>query len=74
MPTVTVSSKGQVVLPAELRNRLGLAAGARLEISEEADGLRLTRSAHTAGLVTFDRRFGTRAAVLSGAVAVECIA
>jgi len=41
MPTVTVSSKGQIVLPAELRNRLGLAAGARLEIWEDADGLRL---------------------------------
>jgi AbrB family looped-hinge helix DNA binding protein len=41
MTTVVVSSKGQIVLPAELRRRLGLGAGARLELSEESDGLRL---------------------------------
>jgi AbrB family looped-hinge helix DNA binding protein len=38
---VTVSSKGQVVLPAELRDRHGLSAGAKLEVFEEADGVRL---------------------------------
>ena len=41
MPILTVSSKGQVVLPAETRRRLGLAPGARLEAIEEADGVRL---------------------------------
>jgi AbrB family looped-hinge helix DNA binding protein len=41
MTTVVVSSKGQIVLPAELRRRLGLGAGTRLELSEESDGLRL---------------------------------
>jgi AbrB family looped-hinge helix DNA binding protein len=41
MTTVVVSSKGQIVLPAELRRRLGLGAGARLEVCEEPDGLRL---------------------------------
>ena len=41
MPSVLVSSKGQVVLPAALRRRLGLNAGARLDITEEPDGLRL---------------------------------
>ena len=41
MTTLVVSSKGQIVLPAELRRRLGLSAGARLELSEEPDGLRL---------------------------------
>jgi antitoxin PrlF len=47
-----VSSKGQIVLPVDLRRRLGLAAGARLEISEEADGLRLrvTRALPTADI------------------------
>ncbi|GAA0769222.1 AbrB/MazE/SpoVT family DNA-binding domain-containing protein [Ideonella azotifigens] len=34
-------SKGQVVLPADMRRRLGLNPGARLEVTEEADGLRL---------------------------------
>lgn len=41
MSTLLVSSKGQIVLPAALRRRLGLGAGARLEVLEEADGLRL---------------------------------
>ncbi len=41
MSTLLVSSKGQIVLPAALRRRLGLGAGSRLEVSEEVDGLRL---------------------------------
>lgn len=31
----TVSSKGQVVIPAELRNALGIEAGTRLAIQQE---------------------------------------
>jgi len=41
MATLTVSSKGQIVLPAGVRRRLGMGAGAKIEILEEADGLRL---------------------------------
>jgi len=41
MSTLTVSSKGQIVLPAALRRRLGLGAGAKIEVVEEADGLKL---------------------------------
>ena len=41
MATLLVSSKGQIVLPAALRRRLGMGAGARLEVVEEVDGLRL---------------------------------
>lgn len=41
MATLLVSSKGQIVLPAALRRRLGMGAGARLEAVEEADGLKL---------------------------------
>lgn len=41
MSFVIVSSKGQLVLPAPVRKRLGLGAGSRLELTEEADGLRL---------------------------------
>jgi AbrB family looped-hinge helix DNA binding protein len=41
MPTVLVSSKGQIVLPSALRRRLGMGAGARLEVLEEPDGLKL---------------------------------
>lgn len=32
---VTVSEKGQVVIPSTLRARLGISAGTRLEVSEE---------------------------------------
>ena len=50
MPTILVSSKGQIVLPAELRRRLGMGAGARIEVLEEPDGLkmRVVRSVATA--------------------------
>ena len=41
MSTLLVSSKGQIVLPAATRRRLGLGAGSRLEVTEEGDGLRL---------------------------------
>jgi antitoxin PrlF len=41
MTTMTISSKGQIVLPANIRKRLGLMAGSQLEIIEEQDGLRL---------------------------------
>jgi AbrB family looped-hinge helix DNA binding protein len=41
MATLLVSSKGQIVLPSALRRRLGMGAGARLEVLEEADGLKL---------------------------------
>ena len=52
MSTLLVSSKGQIVLPAALRRRLGMGAGARLEVHEESDGLRLRviRSVATADL------------------------
>ena len=38
---LTLSSKGQLVIPARLRQLLGLKAGDRLALSLEADGLRL---------------------------------
>jgi AbrB family looped-hinge helix DNA binding protein len=41
MTTLLVSSKGQIVIPAAVRRRLGMGAGARLEIMEESDGLKL---------------------------------
>ena len=64
MSSVLVSAKGQVVLPAELRRRLGLNPGARLEITEEPGGLmlRLQRTVDAApveelaGMVTAPKR------------------
>jgi predicted nucleic-acid-binding protein len=38
-----------------------------------ADALHLSRSSHTAGLLTFDRRFATRAAEAGTNPLVECI-
>ena len=59
MPTLLVSSKGQIVLPAELRRRLGMGAAARIEVLEDSDGLKLrvvrpvaaTELANLAGMV-----------------------
>lgn len=50
MSTLLVSSKGQIVLPAALRRRHGMGAGARIEVVEEPDGLKLrvVRSVATA--------------------------
>jgi len=54
MWTLLVSSKGQIVLPAALRRRLGMGAGARIEVLEEPDGLKLrvVRSVSTADMDT----------------------
>jgi AbrB family looped-hinge helix DNA binding protein len=52
MSTILVSSKGQIVLPAAMRRRLGMGAGARIEVLEEPDGLKLrvVRSVATADM------------------------
>lgn len=42
MPVSTVSSKGQVVIPAELRKHLGIGPGTQVEFVEDGGGLRLT--------------------------------
>ncbi|MCY7315593.1 MAG: AbrB/MazE/SpoVT family DNA-binding domain-containing protein [Rubrivivax sp.] len=41
MSLISVSSKGQIVLPAPLRRKLGLGTGSQLEVVEAADGLHL---------------------------------
>mgnify|MGYP001367394966 CR=1 FL=1 len=55
MSTLLVSSKGQIVLPAALRRRLGMGAGAGLEVLEEPDGLKLrvVRAVATADVGAF---------------------
>lgn len=42
MATTTMSSKGQVVIPRTLREKLGLREGSRLDISERQNALVLT--------------------------------
>jgi len=41
MPIVTVSDKGQVVIPVEIRRRLGIAAGSQLDFSLEGETIRV---------------------------------
>jgi AbrB family looped-hinge helix DNA binding protein len=41
MSTVTVSEKGQIVIPAELRRQLGIGPGTRLEVVAETGGFRV---------------------------------
>lgn len=41
MSTVTVSEKGQMVIPAELRRQLGIGPGTRLEVVAETGGFRV---------------------------------
>ena len=41
MPIVTVSDKGQVVIPAAIRRRLGLVPGSKLDFELEGDGIRV---------------------------------
>jgi AbrB family looped-hinge helix DNA binding protein len=43
MPTVTVSSKYQIVVPREARRRLGITSGTRLQAIEQPTGLRLVK-------------------------------
>ena len=38
MTTATMTSKGQVTIPAEVRQRMGLATGDRIEFIELEDG------------------------------------
>ncbi|NOT25781.1 MAG: AbrB/MazE/SpoVT family DNA-binding domain-containing protein [Acidobacteria bacterium] len=41
MTTLVVSSKGQIVLPASTRRKLGLGTGSKLQVIEEGDEVRL---------------------------------
>jgi len=41
MSTVTVSDKGQVVIPAAIRRRLSIAPGSKLDFELEGDDIRI---------------------------------
>ena len=41
MPTATVSDKGQVVIPAGIRHRLGIEPGTKLDFELEGDSIRV---------------------------------
>jgi antitoxin PrlF len=42
MATVTVSEKGQIVIPSEMRRKFGITAGTQLEFIEEGATLRVS--------------------------------
>ena len=44
-----VSSKGQIVIPKDVRDRLHIAAGDRLEVVERPDGVLLRKNAAKSG-------------------------
>ena len=48
MPTVTVSDKGQVVIPAEIRRRLGIVPGCQLDFSLDGNAIRAEVRRHFA--------------------------
>jgi AbrB family looped-hinge helix DNA binding protein len=67
MSTLLVSSKGQIVLPAALRRRLGMGVGARIEVIEESDGLKL-RVVRTVAAADMSRMAGMVKAPARGVV------
>lgn len=50
MPTARLSSKSQIVIPAEVRRRLGLQPGDRLRVEVEDGRIVLTRESPLAAL------------------------
>ncbi|MDR1266630.1 MAG: AbrB/MazE/SpoVT family DNA-binding domain-containing protein [Propionibacteriaceae bacterium] len=55
MPTATLTSKGQITLPAEVRRKLGLRQGSSVHFIPDGDGYRIevrsTRARDLAGLL-----------------------
>ncbi len=60
MTTATMSSKGQVTIPLDLRNALGLHAGVRLDFVREGDALKVVKL--TGSTPTLRGRFAGRVA------------
>ncbi len=56
----TIDKAGRVVIPAAVRQRAGLNAGAELEITEDERGIRLERVAAGPRLVKIGRRLVAR--------------
>jgi AbrB family looped-hinge helix DNA binding protein len=44
MPSATLTSKGQITLPAEMRAKLRLVAGNRIDFEEQPDGSYVVRA------------------------------
>lgn len=59
----TIDKAGRVVIPAAIRERAGLTAGAEIEITEEETGVRIERVAVGPRLVKVGRRLVARPSV-----------
>jgi antitoxin PrlF len=57
MPTVTVSDKGQVVIPAAIRKRLGITPGSQLTFTLEGNTIRVEVKRNQTA-TTIDEGFG----------------
>jgi antitoxin PrlF len=64
--TTTLDKAGRVVIPAELRKRLGLTAGTELEIVVEGFAIRLVRAVAGPQLVQRGERLVARPRVVEG--------
>lgn len=75
--TITIDKAGRVVIPAAIRDRAGLVAGAELEITLDETGIRLQRIAAGPRLVKVGKRTvarptaGTRPAIDIAALVEE---
>jgi antitoxin PrlF len=49
IPTMRITSKGQVTIPIEIRNRLGLLPGTEVEFDVDRDAVRLVRAKNGRG-------------------------
>ncbi len=65
--TTTIDKAGRVVIPADVRKRLGLTAGTELEMVVEGFALRLVRSVPGPELVRRGERLVARPRVAKGA-------
>ena len=61
----TIDKAGRVVIPAAVRERAGLSAGAEIEITNDELGIRLERIAAAPRLVKVGRRLVARPTVLA---------
>lgn len=61
--TVTIDRAGRIVIPALVRERLGLRAGTRLELSVDESGIRLAATTPPPALVSVKGRLVARPSV-----------
>jgi antitoxin PrlF len=65
MPTVTVSEKGQVVIPAGIRREFGIKPGMQLDFEVEGTSIRVSVR-HGVPITSIDSGFGMLKAKSSG--------